>query len=248
MELSSARPASTLRSGEAAISSRHGAFDPGAGLRPVFSRDAGLEFAGGEEERRDDRRGDAAASGRRPLREVRVADPNLDFARIEPEFARDRVGDDAAGAGANVLHRRGGDETAALDRKLDLRSKLPQIEPVAHRDADAAAVAAGLRLGRSPPPRLEPGGPIVEALPIGVGVPALAQLDRVGLQPVRRLVDRLLERECHRRASGSAEGAARRQVADDVVVDKLLGFGPVDRDGRARRRLYSRPRRRRNRR
>ena len=161
-----------------------------------------------------------------PFGQLRIADADLDLVRLEPELARDRFRDDAAGAGADVLHRGGGDETAALDRKLDLGSDLPKIRPKSRCDADAASVAAGLRPPASAQaPGLEPDGPVVKALPVGIGIPALAQGDRVGPEPKRRLVDRLLEREGHRRAARGAEGAARRQVADDVIVGEFLRLG-----------------------
>ena len=138
--------------------------------------DAGLQLAGGDEERRHDRRGDPAAAGCRPLGQLRIADADLDLVRIEPEFARDRVGDDAAGAGADVLHCGAATRRPPSIAEFDLGSKLPEIEPIAHRHADAAPVAAGLRLAASAQaPGLKPRRPVVKALPIGIGVPALAQ-------------------------------------------------------------------------
>ena len=103
------------------MSSRHGAFDPGAGLRPVFSAMAALSLpaamrSGGTIDAVTRLPPDVGPSG-----QLRIADADLDLMRIEAEFARDRVGDDRARSGADVLDRGGGDETAALDRELDLR-------------------------------------------------------------------------------------------------------------------------------
>ena len=76
--------------------------------------------------------------------------------------------------------------------------------------------------------RPQAGGPIVEALAIGIGIPALAQLDRIDLHPQRGFVDRLFQRESHRRPAGTAERRTRRQVADDVEVGEFLGFRRID--------------------
>src|SRR5690606_40547869 len=69
---------------------------------------------------------------------------------------------------ADVLRRGAGDDAAALDRDLDLHVGLPQIEPVAGGDADAAAVAAGL-LWFAIAPDVEPGSPVVQPLAVGIG-------------------------------------------------------------------------------
>src|SRR6185437_11221651 len=107
--------------------------------------------------------------------QVRIADADLDLVRFQREFARDRLGDDAAGAGADVLRCGARDEAAVANRKRDFGSELPEIEPIARSDADAAAIAAFLDPGEgTPAPGLEGCRPIVQALAVGIGVPALA--------------------------------------------------------------------------
>ena len=146
-ESSSSRSASTLKSGDAAMSSRQGAFDPGAGLRPVFSAMPALSLpaairSGGTIDAVTRLPPDAGPSGRLelPMRTSTSCGSSSNSRAI-------RVGDDAAGSGADVLGRDAGHEAPVLDRERDLRSELPEIEPVARGDADAAAVAAALRLG-----------------------------------------------------------------------------------------------------
>src|SRR5262249_47926294 len=138
---------------------------PPSGLRD----DAGLEFFGGEDERRDGRRGDAAAAWPWAVGGFRIAHARRDLLGVAPELARDPFSDDAARPGADVLRRDAGHKAPILNRDRDLGSELPEIEPIAHRDANAAAIAPGLRpLAGPPAPRLEPGRPIVETLPIGI--------------------------------------------------------------------------------
>ena len=110
-----------------------------------------------------------------------------------------------------------------------LRSGLPEIEPVSGGDADAAAEAAVLRCRRfAVAPDVETGRPVVKPLPVGIGIPALAQDDRIELQPQRGLIDRLLQRKGHRRTAGAAKRRAGRQIADDVEIGKLLGLRRID--------------------
>src|SRR5271165_4169175 len=126
---------------------------------------------------------------------------------LETKLARQRVGDHGARSSADILHREARDETAALDGKLCLGVRLPQIEPIARGDPDAAAKTAR---GRSAPcfPHIEPQRPVVETGARGVRVPALAQHDRIDAETQRRLVDRLFECERHRRAAGPPERRA----------------------------------------
>ncbi len=83
--------------------------------------------------------------------------------------------------------------------------------------------------------------PIIKPLAVGIGIPALAQRDRIDVQPQRGLVDRLFQRKRHRRSAGAAERRAGRQVADDVEIGELLRFRRIDQprqcgDGRVHRR------------
>src|SRR4029453_9151531 len=99
--------------------------------------------------------------------------------RLQPELVRDRIGDHGTGAGADILRRTAGDETPALDRHLDLRAGLPQIKPVAGGDADAAAITAALRGDRfAVAPDVQAQGPIVQPLPVGIGIPTLSPRNR----------------------------------------------------------------------
>ena len=186
-----------------------------------------LQLLDREQGRRHDRRRDAAAAGARPFRQVRMADADLDVLRLQVEGLGDRIGDHAARAGADVLHGAACDKAAALDRELDRRAGLPQIEPVARRDADTTPVTAGLRGGRfAVLPDVETGGPVVKPLPVGIGVPALAQLDRVDLHAQRRLVDRLFERKGHRRTAGAAERrAGGRLLSTSKSTSSLASAG-----------------------
>ena len=152
--------------------------------------------------------------------------------RLQPELARDRIRNHGAGAGADILRRGAGDQASALDGHFDLGAGLPQIKPVAGGDADAAAITAALRRHRFPvAPDLEIRGPIVQPLAVGIGVPALAQRDRIDVHAQRRLVDRLFQRKRHRRPAGSAEGGAGRQIADDVEIGEFFGVRRIDQAG-----------------
>ena len=239
--LSSGRTPETLRSGEAASISRHGALEPGTGLRFALCSIAALSFCiassvGGTTEAVVRLPPDPGPSGK-----LRIADADLDLVRFESEFMRHRIGDHGAAAGADILNRGAGDEASALDRQFDLRAGLPEIEPVPGRHANTAAIAAGLRRRRLPvAPDLQPGGPIVKTLAVGVGIPALAQRDRIDLHPECGFVDRLLQRKGHRRPAGTAEGGTGRQVADDVEIGQLLCLRRIDQsrercDGRVHR-------------
>src|SRR5262245_19769 len=103
--------------------------------------------------------------------------------RLEIELPRHRVGDHGAAAGADVLGGDARDQAMIFDRKLDLRARLPEIEPVAGGDTNAVAVAAGLRSARFCVfPRVELQGPIIEALPVRVRIPFLAQKKRIDVE------------------------------------------------------------------
>ena len=161
--------------------------------------------------------------------------------RFQSEFVRHRVGDHGAAALADILGRGAGDQAAALDREFDLRAGLPEIEPVAGRDADAAAIAAGLRGGGlAVAPDIEAGRPIIETLAVRIWIPAFAQRDRIDLHPQRRFVDRLFQRKRHRRPAGTAERRAGRQIADDVEIDQLLGLRRIDQARECRERRVGR--------
>ena len=143
--------------------------------------DRGLQLLHREQRRRHHRGGGAAAARARAFRQVGIADPDLDLVRLEAEFARDRIGDHGAAAGADILDRGARDQASALDRHFDLRAGLPEIKPVAGGDADAAAIAAGLRRRCLPvAPDVEPERPIVEPLAVGIGDPSVcaARSDR----------------------------------------------------------------------
>src|SRR4051794_375594 len=99
---------------------------------------------------------------------------------------RNRIGDHAAAPGADILDRGARDEAPALDRQFDFRAGLPEIKPVPDRYANAAAVTAALRRRRlQAAPQLKAGCPVVETLPVRIGVPTLAQRDRIDLHPKR---------------------------------------------------------------
>ena len=134
------------RSGEQLAPRRVGA---GIGGRFAFLLDRGLELLHGEQRRRHHRSGGPAAARSRPFRQIGIADPDLDLVRLQAELVRHRVGDHGAAAGADILDRGARDDASALDREFDLRAGLPEIEPVSGGDADAAAIAAGLRSLRS---------------------------------------------------------------------------------------------------
>ena len=173
--------ADAVRSGEAASNSRHGALEPGD-RRPLgISFDRGLELLNGQQRRRDDRSRGPAAARARSFRQIGIPDPDLDLVRLQSEFVGHRIGDHGAAAGADVLDRGARDEASVLDRQFDLRAGLPEIKPVSGGNADAAAIAAGLRRRRPVAPDFEPGCPIVQTLAIGIGIPALAQCDRIEL-------------------------------------------------------------------
>src|SRR4029450_9358557 len=115
------------------------------------------------------------------------------------------------------------DQVASLDGDLDAGARLPDIEPVSAGDANAAAVAAGLRRRILPvAPDVEAGRPVIKPLPVGIGVPSLAQGNRIDLHADCRFIDGLLQRERHRRAAGAAERRAGWQIADDVEIGELL--------------------------
>src|ERR1700676_2971833 len=105
--------------------------------------------------------------------------------RLQSELVSHCIGDHGAAAGADILDSGARDEVSVLDRQFDLRAGLPEVKPVSGGDADAAAIAAGLRSLRPVAPDFEPGCPIVQALTIGVGIPAFAQLNRAELHPAR---------------------------------------------------------------
>src|SRR5262245_28657627 len=122
-----------------------------------------------------------------------IANSHLHLMRLKPEFTRHGVGDDGAAALADVLRRGAGDQAAALDRNFDARAGLPDIEPEAAGHSHAAAIAAALCRRALPVfPDVEPQCPIVEPLPIWVGVPSLAQADWIDLHSDRSFIDGLL--------------------------------------------------------
>src|SRR6266446_251728 len=86
--LSSGRTADTLISGAAAIMSRHGAFEPGTGLRFEFCSMAALSLP--------------IASSMGGMTEAVV--------RLPPDLMRHRIGDHGAAAGADILDGGAGDE------------------------------------------------------------------------------------------------------------------------------------------
>src|SRR5580700_4179533 len=138
-----------------------------------------------------------------------MANADLDVLRLQVEGLCDSIGDHAARAGADILHGAACDDAAAPDCELDRGAGLPQIEPVAGGHADTAPVAADLRRGRlAGPPRIETGRPVIEPLPVRIGIPAFAQLDRIDVHAQRGLVDCLLHRKGHRRTTGAAEWRA----------------------------------------
>ena len=145
---SSGLSAETLRSGEGGeqlAPRRVGAGD----RRPLgIAFDRGLELLHRQQRRRDHGRRDPAAARTRSFRQIGIADPDLDVVRLKSEFVRHRVGDHGAAALADVLRRGARDDASVLDRQFDLRAGLPEIKPVSGRDADAAAIAAGLRRRR----------------------------------------------------------------------------------------------------
>ena len=191
--------------------------------------DGGLEFFNRKQCRRDHRGGGPAAGRRRPFRQIGIADPHVDVMRFKSEFLRDGISDHAARTGPDVLDRGADDQASTLDHQLDRRAGLPKIEPVAGRDPDAAAVAAGLCFRRlSVAPELGAASPVVKPLPAGIGIPAFAQEDRIDLHPQACFVDRLFQRERHRRPAGRTEGASRRQIADDVVIGQRLRLRGID--------------------
>src|SRR6185312_13289787 len=103
----------------------------------------------------------------------RVSDVDLDVLWLQRKLFRNDVGEHAARAGADVLHRAACDDATALDGELDGRPRLPEIKPVARGDADAAAVTAALCGGRlAVAPGVETRRPVVEPLPVRIGIPA----------------------------------------------------------------------------
>ena len=145
---------------------------------------------------------------------------------------RHRIGNHGATTGADILDGGAGDEASALHGEIDLGAGLPEIKPVAGGDANAPAIAAGLRCRRlRAAPDFESGCPIVKPLAVGIGIPAFAQADRIEIHPQRGFVDRLFQRKCHRRPAGTAERRTGRQVADDVIIGELLGFRRIDQPG-----------------
>src|SRR5262245_61004189 len=101
-----------------------------------------------------------------------IANSHLHLMRLKSEFTRDGVGNDGAAALADVLRRGARDQAATLHRDFDARAGLPDIEPEAAGHANAATVAAALCRRALPVfPDAEPRCPIVEPLPIWVGVP-----------------------------------------------------------------------------
>ena len=118
---------------------------------------------------------------------------------------------------------------AMFNGDLHRRARLPEVKPISRRHANATPEAPAPRWRpRRLTPKIEACGPVVKALSIGIGVPALAQRDGITPKLKRGLVDRLLERERHRWAAGTAKRRARRRVADDVEVGEMLRLGGID--------------------
>ena len=231
--LSSGRTAETVISGAAAINSRHGAFEPADRLAFRILLDRGLELLDRQQRRRDDRSGNAAAARARAFPQVRIADVNLDLVRLQPEFTRDRIGDHGAAAGADILDRGAGDDASILHRQLDLGAGLPEIEPIAGGDADAAAIAAGLRcrrLARCARFRVRmPNRKAAGDWDWGPSVCARRSDQPSSATRLRRSPVPAQTPSADRRGRGRRAG---RQVADDVVIGELLGFRRIDQPGK----------------
>ena len=142
---------------------------------------------------------------------------------------RHRIGDHGAAAGADILGRGARDQASAL---------APTLRPSSRAARDRASIRWRRRRrgdsGRSAIPaisgcaRRRAPSPNRTAAAVGIGIPAFAQLDRIDLHPQRGLVDRLFQRERHRRSAGPAERRAGRQIADDVEVGELLCLCRID--------------------
>ncbi len=157
--------------------------------------------------------------------------------RLEPECIRNRVGNHGAAALADILRRRARDQPAALDRDFDLRAGLPDVEPVTGRDPDAAAIASALCCRVvSVAPDVEPQRPVIQPLPVRIGIPSLAQADRIDLHLDRGFIDRLFQRKGHRRSAGPAERRAGRQIADDVEIGEFFRLRRIDQPRQTRER------------
>src|SRR6187200_965812 len=223
---SSGRILVTLRSGEAAIISRHGALEPGTGLRLAFCSIASFSFC------------TASNVGGITEAVLRLPPAPGPTGRLESPIRTSTSCGSSPNSFATVLAI-----TVRLPWPMSWVAGLAEIQPVAGGDADAAAIAAGLRCRcLVVAPHIEAGGPVIEALAVRIGIPAFSQHDRIELHSQRGLVDRLFQRERHRRSAGTAERRAGRQVADDVVIGQLLGFRRIDQAGEGgERRVGRRP-------
>ena len=174
------------------------------------------------------------------------ADPHIHLRRLDAEGRGDRARKHAAAARADVLHAGGHEQPPRLDTHLDLAARLVQVEPVRRRPRRPRAGSAPARDPRRRPlaPERERLDPSVEPLALRIGIPAPPQRDRILAEPVRRLVDRLLERPARHRRARPPEGHARRHVVDHVVVLQVLGGGRIDHPAEDRDRPSRRSRRR----
>ncbi len=107
--------------------------------------------------------------------------------------------------------------------------RLPEIEPVAGRDADAVAVAPALRAARLR--FLQTSSSSAQSYSrCRFGLVSHLLRNAIGstFSRMRGFIDRLLQRERHRRPAGAAERRARRQIGDDVEVGEVLGLRRID--------------------
>ena len=153
-----------------------------------------------------------------------------DVLRAQSELFRHGLRHDRARAGADVLRaRERNDRAVAANPHFAAGGAVNDVRPLRLRHADAALDRTGVRAGR---PALRPACALGADASLDLARPRvvrvvrvdlLAQRERIHIELVGQLVERLLEREDSLHLPGRAKRGARAGVGEDVVV--LYGAG-----------------------